>query len=90
MSVQHLTAREPSDDQGWNDWPLAGREMELSRMAAAVVSGQGAVLTGPAGMGKTILAMTSLRAAKERDMAFVRTAATRTMRGLPFGTLAHP
>jgi AAA ATPase domain len=88
LSVQELIAWEPAEGHRGGGWPLVGRETELSRLVAAVMAGQGAVITGPAGVGKTTLAMRSLRAATDRGMALVRTAATRTSRGLPFGTLA--
>ncbi|HWG62252.1 MAG TPA: ATP-binding protein, partial [Streptosporangiaceae bacterium] len=66
-------------------WPLAGRDGELSRLSAAVVSRRGAVITGAAGVGKTTLAMTGLRLAEKRGMSVARTAATWASRGLPFG-----
>ncbi len=88
LSVQHLLARESAEGHRGGGWPLVGRERELSQLVAAIEAGQGAVITGPAGVGKTTLAMRSLRAAKDRGMALVRTAATRTSRGLAFGTLA--
>jgi DNA-binding CsgD family transcriptional regulator len=69
-------------------WPLAGRDEELSRLSAAVVSRRGAVITGAAGVGKTTLATTGLRLAEQRGMSVARTAATWASRGLPFGALA--
>ena len=88
LSVQHLITRESADGDRGGGWPLVGRERELSELVAAVVAGRGAVVSGPAGAGKTTLAVRSLRVAKDRGMALVRIAATRTSRGLPFGTLA--
>jgi DNA-binding CsgD family transcriptional regulator len=69
-------------------WPLAGRDEELSRLSAAVVARRGAVITGPAGVGKTTLARTGLRVAEQRGMSVAQTAATWASRGLPFGALA--
>src|SRR2546429_9111627 len=69
-------------------WPLVGRHRELSRLTAAVVARRGAVITGPAGVGKTSLAMTCLRLAQDRGMSLARTTATHASRGLPFGALA--
>jgi DNA-binding CsgD family transcriptional regulator len=69
-------------------WPLVGRSNELSQLTAAVVAQRGAVLTGPAGMGKTTLATTCLELAQERGMSLARATATRASRGLPFGAFA--
>ena len=69
-------------------WPLAGRGEELSRLTAALVGRRGAVITGPAGAGKTALATTCLQLARDREMSVARTTATNSSRGLPFGTLA--
>src|SRR5437588_574728 len=69
-------------------WPLVGRHRELSQLTAAVVAKRGAVITGPAGVGKTTLAMTCLRLAQDRGMSVARTTATHASRGLPFGAFA--
>ena len=69
-------------------WPLVGRNEQLALLTAAVLARRGAVITGPAGVGKTTLAMTALQVAEERGMSVARAAATRASRGLPFGALA--
>ena len=69
-------------------WPLVGRGRELSALTAALTSGRGAVITGPAGVGKTTLAMAGLQLAEERGLAVARSTATHASRGLPFGALA--
>jgi DNA-binding CsgD family transcriptional regulator len=69
-------------------WPLAGRDKELSALMAALVARRGAVLTGPAGAGKTTLATMSLQLVRDREMSVARTTATHVSRRLPFGTLA--
>src|SRR5271165_1108768 len=69
-------------------WPLAGRGDELSRLTAALVARRGAVITGPAGTGKTTLAMTCLQLVRDREMSVARTTATHASQRLPFGTLA--
>jgi len=69
-------------------WPLVGRSDELARLTGAVEAQQGAVITGPAGVGKTTLATAALQLAEERGMALARTTATRASRGLPFGAFA--
>ncbi len=69
-------------------WPLAGRGEELSRLTAALVARRGAVITGPAGTGKTTLAVTCLQLVRDREMSVARTTATHASQRLPFGTLA--
>jgi AAA ATPase domain len=69
-------------------WPLVGRSEELARLAGAVDAQRGAVITGPAGVGKTTLATAGLQLAQERGMSLARTTATRASRGLPFGAFA--
>ena len=66
-------------------WPLVGRSDELARLTAAVEGQQGAVISGPAGVGKTTLASTGLEVARERGMSLARMTATQASRGLPFG-----
>ena len=69
-------------------WPLAGRGEELSRLTAALVARRGAVITGPAGAGKTTLAMMCLQLVRDREISVARTTATYASQRLPFGTLA--
>ena len=38
-------------------WRMAGRSKEFSQLTAAVAAKRGAVITGPAGVGKTTLAL---------------------------------
>ena len=68
-------------------WPLVGRGRELAQLTAALVARQGAVITGPAGVGKTTLAIASLRLAEKQGMTVARATATYASRGLPFGAL---
>jgi hypothetical protein len=65
-----------------------GRSRELSQLIAAVVARRGAVITGPAGVGKTTLAMTCLQQAQARGMSLARITATHASRALPFGAFA--
>ncbi len=66
-------------------WPLVDREDELRLVAAALSSHGGAVLTGPAGVGKSRLA----HAAVQRPQGLVRwIAATVTGQSIPLGALA--
>ena len=69
-------------------WPLVGRGRELAQLTAALVARQGAVVTGPAGVGKTTLAIASLRLAEKQGMTVAGATATHASRGLPFGALA--
>jgi DNA-binding NarL/FixJ family response regulator/DNA-binding transcriptional ArsR family regulator len=69
-------------------WPLVGRSKELAQLASAVAGQRGAVITGPAGVGKTTLAMRYLELARKRGMATALATATRASRVLPFGALA--
>ena len=71
-----------------NDWPLVGRSKELARLTGALVAQRGAVITGPAGVGKTTLAMTGAELARKRGMSLAHTAATHASQGLPFGAFA--
>jgi DNA-binding CsgD family transcriptional regulator len=69
-------------------WPLVGRSKELTQLAGAVADRRGAVIMGPAGVGKTTLALRYLELARERGMAVARASATRASQALPFGVLA--
>ena len=69
-------------------WPLVGRSKELTQLAAAVADRRGAVIMGPAGVGKTTLAMRYLELARKQGMAVARASATRASQVLPFGALA--
>jgi DNA-binding CsgD family transcriptional regulator/DNA-binding transcriptional ArsR family regulator len=71
-----------------NEWPLVGRSRELAQLAGAVADQRGAVITGPAGVGKTTLALRYLELARKRGMATARASGTRALRALPFGALA--
>ena len=66
-------------------WPLAGREAELRSVADALsdASASGIVIAGPAGVGKTRLAVeaSALAAARGCTVAWVR--ATRSAAGIP-------
>jgi DNA-binding CsgD family transcriptional regulator len=69
-------------------WPLVGRSKELTELAGAVADRRGAVIMGPAGVGKTTLAMRYLELARKRGMAVARAGATRASQVVPFGALA--
>jgi uncharacterized protein YfiM (DUF2279 family) len=67
---------------------MVGRRKELSQLTGAVAAKRGAVITGPAGVGKTTLALSGVEWAQQRGMAQRRASATRASQGLPFGAFA--
>jgi DNA-binding CsgD family transcriptional regulator len=67
---------------------MVGRSKEFSQLTAAVAANRGAVITGPAGVGKTTLALSGVEWAEQRGMAHRRASATRAAQGLPFGAFA--
>ncbi|MDT5291393.1 MAG: hypothetical protein QOF88_6282, partial [Mycobacterium sp.] len=69
-------------------WPLVGRRKEFSQVTAAISARRGAVIIGPAGVGKTTLTLAALDWARERGMSSARTTATHASRDLPFGAFA--
>jgi DNA-binding CsgD family transcriptional regulator len=72
------------------DWPLVGRAAELHRLHDLVTSSDaaGVMVAGPAGVGKTRLALEGLRLAEAAGLAIARVTATRAAADLPFGALA--
>jgi DNA-binding CsgD family transcriptional regulator len=83
--------RSPSTrDPSLVDWPLIGRASEVEWLRAWLVSAElrGAVLAGPAGVGKTRLARELERTARELGKATTWITATRSAAALPFGALA--
>lgn len=69
-------------------WPLAGRSNELRRPRTLVRDGSGAVIVGPAGVGKTALARACAGQAERDGIVVVRTTATNAARSLPLGAFA--
>src|ERR1700722_14082446 len=67
---------------------MVGRQRELSQLTGAVAAKRGAVITGPAGVGKTTLALSGVEWAEQRGMTHRRASATRAAQRLPFGALA--
>ncbi len=72
-------------------WPLVGRAEELALLEAAITRADrhGAVLSGPAGVGKTRLAAELTRLAEARGWRTVRAAATQSMSTITFGAVIH-
>lgn len=72
-----------------NDWPLIGRERELTSLLGELRSSvAGVVLAGPAGVGKTRLAEEAVAALGARGVTAIRVAATQSASRLPFGPYA--
>jgi len=72
------------------EWPLIGRERELE-VLRRWLSGddrRGVVLAGPAGVGKTRLAVECLAEAERAGLPNARVSATRAAAHLPFGAMA--
>jgi DNA-binding NarL/FixJ family response regulator len=70
-------------------WPLVGRDDDLDRLARSMRSamGRGALVVGPAGVGKTRLADECLLLAERDSVRAVRVAATRAAASLPLAPL---
>jgi DNA-binding CsgD family transcriptional regulator/tetratricopeptide (TPR) repeat protein len=70
------------------DWPLVGRDEELSQVLDVLVAGRGVVIGGGAGVGKTRLAVACLEEAHKRGFLPFRVAATLSTAEVPFGAFA--
>jgi DNA-binding CsgD family transcriptional regulator len=71
------------------DWPLTGRSRELRQVQQlAVGRGGGAVLAGPAGVGKTRLAAECLAWARASAFETAHVTATRSASAVPLGAMA--
>jgi DNA-binding CsgD family transcriptional regulator len=72
-------------------WPFVGRDAELRLFERSLDDPgcRGFVIIGPAGVGKTRLAVESLALAERRDMVVVRATSTKSALGIPFGAFGH-
>jgi len=72
-------------------WPFVGREEILRRIVASLLdpAAGGAVLAGPAGVGKSRLAEQALRQLESPRWRLAQVRATRSAAGIPFGALGH-
>ena len=73
---------------GMGRWPLRGRARELQLLKEAVRARRGAVIAGPAGSGKTVLAQAGVEFAQDQGMSVALVAGTEAARPYPFGALA--
>ena len=69
-------------------WPLVGRSDEVTQLKAAISGRRGAVITGPAGVGKTVLATVGVEFARSQGMAVALVAGTESARPYAFGAFA--
>src|SRR6202044_2258175 len=69
-------------------WPLVGRSAEISQLRTSISGRRGAVIIGPAGVGKTVLATLGLEFGRERGMSVALVSGTETARPYPFGAFA--
>jgi DNA-binding winged helix-turn-helix (wHTH) protein len=92
------TATRPSGDEwpapsdrGGRSWPLLGRAGELEAINDAFVAGRigGVLLTGPAGVGKTRLAVECLRLAQQAGVLVARVSGHPETKSLPLAAVAH-
>jgi predicted ATPase len=72
-------------------WPFVGRDDELERLLLAREDAacSGAVISGPAGVGKSRLALELLSATEQRGAATEWVQATRTAATIPLGAFAE-
>jgi DNA-binding winged helix-turn-helix (wHTH) protein len=79
-----------SDGVGRN-WPLLGRESELEFISTAFRDGRtgGVLLTGPAGVGKTRLALECVRLAQQAGVLVARVSGHPETKSLPLAAAAH-
>ena len=69
-------------------WPLVGRSKEIAELKEAVRARRGAVIMGPAGVGKTSLAMVGVELARDQGMAVALVAGSEAAHPYPFGAFA--
>jgi DNA-binding CsgD family transcriptional regulator len=73
------------------EWPFTGRDQEIRHLVALLSDpGQcGVVIAGPAGAGKTRLALECLRRAGDLGFAVARVTGTAALSMIPLAALAH-
>jgi DNA-binding CsgD family transcriptional regulator len=76
------------ETQARDRWPLVGRSNEISQLKTAVSNRRGAVITGPPGVGKTVLATLGVDFAREQGMAVALVSGTEVARPYAFGAFA--
>ena len=72
------------------DWPLSGRNAEVSFVVDAIAAGRGVVIAGATGVGKTRLSREAVnRVTADGTLAAEAIAATRASVTIPLGVFAH-
>ena len=69
-------------------WPLVGRSSEIAHLKASISGRRGAVIIGPVGVGKTVLATVGVEFARDLGMSVALVAGTEAARPYPFGAFA--
>jgi DNA-binding CsgD family transcriptional regulator len=69
-------------------WPLVGRSNEISQLKTSISRRRGAVITGPPGAGKTVLANLGVEFGREQGMAVALVSGTEVARPYLFGAFA--
>ncbi len=69
-------------------WPLVGRSSEIAHLKASISGRRGAVVIGPVGVGKTVLATVGVDFARDLGMSVALVAGTEAARPYPFGAFA--
>ena len=69
-------------------WPLVGRSTEITQLKGSISGRRGAVIIGPAGVGKTTLAMVGIEFARDLGMSVALVAGTEAARPYAFGAFA--
>ncbi len=80
-----LVGRDPSVPERW---PLVGRSDEITKLKASVNSRRGAVIIGPAGIGKTVLATVGVEYARDLGMSVALVTGSAAAQPYPFGAFA--
>ncbi|GGO50225.1 LuxR family transcriptional regulator [Streptomyces daqingensis] len=83
MEDSHRAARTRAD------WPLFGRDEELSYLTHALSGNSGLVIFGEAGVGKSRLAEECLAEAEKAGFRVARAVASTAARTVPLGAIAH-
>jgi DNA-binding CsgD family transcriptional regulator len=71
-----------------NRWPLVGRSDEIAQLKSSISGRHGAVIIGPAGVGKTALAAVGIEYARDQGMSIALVAGTEAARPYAFGAFA--
>ena len=73
------------------DWPFVARDEEIAQLnqALTATAGGAAIVSGPAGIGKSRLAEQVLDSLDPDKYDVIRVRATEAMRQIPFGAFAH-